>query len=89
LPTLAEGSCNAIEEARAVGLSIVTSNITDITDFDSSQEYTLVDPLNIDEISEGIHQACMKGRPRYRYKPLSNSKRSKMIVEWLEKLIKG
>lgn len=87
LPTLAEGSCNALEEARAVGLSIVTSNISDITDFDASKEYTLVSPENVDDIARGIIKASNNNRPGYIERPLSNAERSKHIISWLNKTI--
>lgn len=88
LPTLAEGSCNAIEEARAVGLPIVTSNIPDITDFESSKEYILVNPLDIKEISSAIHKAANMGPINYKNLPLCNKVRSAIIMDWLKKLKK-
>ena len=88
LPTLGEGSCNALEEARSVGLPIVTSMIDDITDFDSSKEYTLVDPLDIADIAKGILNAANSSRIKYRYPPISNDYRTKKILDWLSNAIK-
>lgn len=84
LPTLAEGSCNAIEEARAVGLPIVTSNISDITDFSSSRFYTLIDPLNIDDIAKGILKVLNSGfKQTESDPPLTLQERSQKIYDWL------
>lgn len=84
LPTLAEGSCNAIEEARAVGLPIVTSNIPDITDFDNSKDFVLVDPMSIAEIQSGIEQAVSRGHSSFIPPPLDNMQRSKVILDWIK-----
>lgn len=54
LPTLHEGCCNAILEAMACGLPIVSSN-GDFNDEILSSEYSIrVDPENISEISAAI-----------------------------------
>lgn len=86
LPTLAEGSCNAIEEARAAGLPIVTSRISDITDFDSANEYTLVDPMNVSEIASGILDAVHNCRHESKHLPITNTERSSLILDWLKDL---
>lgn len=54
LPTLAEGCCNAIIEALACGLPIVSSNLPFNRDVLDKGNSILVDPNNIDEISEAI-----------------------------------
>lgn len=84
LPTLAEGSCNAIEEAMAVGLPIVTSNIPDITDFDNSKAYILVDPLSVTAIRNGIEQAVSNGNGTFEPPSFDISQRSKRILKWIQ-----
>jgi glycosyltransferase involved in cell wall biosynthesis len=86
LPTLAEGSCNAIEEARAVGLPIVTSNIPDITDFNSSADYVLVDPMSVLEIKSGIEQAVSRTSGSIMQPSLDNSKRAITILNWIKSI---
>lgn len=54
LPTLQEGCCNAIVEALACGLPVVSSNLPFNKDILDETNSILVDPLNIDEISEAI-----------------------------------
>lgn len=54
LPTLSEGSCNAIVEAMACGTPIISSNLPfndDILDSDNSIK---IDPTSIKEISDAI-----------------------------------
>lgn len=54
LPTLHEGSCNAIVEAMACGLPIVSSDIPEIR-FQCNPSFSvLIDPLNVDEIRNSI-----------------------------------
>lgn len=84
LPTLAEGCCNAIEEARAVGLPIVTSNIPDITDFDNSKSYILVDPMSVTDIRNGIEQAVSSGNGTFESPSFDISQRSKKILKWIQ-----
>lgn len=54
LPTLHEGCCNAIIEAMACGLPIISSNLDFNYDILNNQNSILIDPLNINEISEAI-----------------------------------
>jgi teichuronic acid biosynthesis glycosyltransferase TuaC len=54
LPTLAEGNCNAINEAKACGLPILSSDIPEIKEQVSTNEGILVNPLSIEEIASGI-----------------------------------
>jgi glycosyltransferase involved in cell wall biosynthesis len=53
-PTLAEGNSNAINEAIACGLPIITSNITENKSYFASSGTIFVDPLNINEIATAI-----------------------------------
>ena len=54
LPTLAEGCCNAIIEAMACGLPIVSSNLPFNDDILDNNNAIRVDPNNIVEISNAI-----------------------------------
>lgn len=54
LPTQNEGSCNAIVEAMACGLPIVSSDIEAIKEQVNEKIAVLCDPNNIEKIKEGI-----------------------------------
>ncbi|MDA3947658.1 MAG: glycosyltransferase [Spirochaeta sp.] len=54
LPTLREGHCNAINEAVACGLPIVSSDIEDIRRQVDSAYSILVDPTDVDAIAAAI-----------------------------------
>jgi len=54
LPTLHEGSNNAIVEAMASGLPIISSDIPEVREQVNEELAVLVDPLSIDQIREAI-----------------------------------
>lgn len=54
LPTLHEGCCNAVVEAIACGLPVISSNLPFNQDVLDKTNSILVDPNNIDEIAESI-----------------------------------
>lgn len=54
MPTLHEGSCNAIIEAMACGLPIISSNIPEIQFQCDNDSSILVDPLNVEELKASI-----------------------------------
>ncbi len=54
LPTLSEGCCNAVVEALACGLPVVSSNLPFNKDILNNSNSILIDPNSIDEIREAI-----------------------------------
>jgi teichuronic acid biosynthesis glycosyltransferase TuaC len=55
LPTIAEGNCNALNEAIACGIPIVSSDIPDIRDQINKDQGILVPPLNILKLADAIN----------------------------------
>jgi len=94
LPTLAEGSCNALIEAMACGRAIVTSEIASIRALTGNEAVSLVDPMNVDAISQAVdHLVCnddarntLERRALERSRGYSLEARAKKILEWLEEL---
>lgn len=54
LPTLHEGSCNVIEEAKACCIPIISSKGTSVEEQIDSSSGVLIDPLNIDALANEI-----------------------------------
>lgn len=54
LPTLSEGHCNAIEEAKACGVPVISSKGTSVESQIEVGQGVLVDPKDIDAISSAI-----------------------------------
>lgn len=91
LPTLREGCCNAIVEAMACGLPIISSNREfnwDILDVTNS---IMVDPTNIDEIASAIMslfedqemRSSLRKATLQKAESLTISNRAKKIVEFI------
>lgn len=55
LPTLREGCCNAVVEAMACGLPIISSDLPFNWDVLNQTNSVLIDPYNIDEIADAIN----------------------------------
>ena len=66
LPTLAEGCCNAIVEAMACGLPIISSNLPFNDDILTDENSIRVDPNDVDAIAEAIKK--LKDNPALREK---------------------
>lgn len=93
LPTLHEGCCNAIIEALACGLPIVSSNLSFNYDVLDSSNSILIDPSDTDQIAEAIYQLWSNRLMREKLsegalrkaQELSISERSSNILSFIEK----
>lgn len=93
LPTLAEGCCNAIIEAMACGLPIISSNLPFNWDVLNDQNSILIDPNNVNQIAGAIRQ--LRDCPELRLKmseealktarELTIDRRAKRIIEFIDK----
>lgn len=54
LPTLSEGSCNAVAEALACGIPVISSNLSFNDDVLSDNNSIRIDPTSVDEIRDAI-----------------------------------
>lgn len=97
LPTLNEGSCNAVAEAMGCGLPIISSAIEAIEEQVNEHNAILVDPKDVNAISKVIETLC---DDRELLKKMSNesialvsgnslSLRAQKIKELLNSVIKG
>ena len=95
LPTLAEGCSNAIVEAMACGLPIISSDLPFNYDILDESNSILVDPMNVDAIKEGITrlkcnpELCgqMSASSLEKAQELTISNRAKKIIEFIGKSI--
>lgn len=64
LPTLAEGCCNAVVEAMACGVPVISSNLSFNWDVLDDTNSIMIDPRNVDEIANAIQE--LKENPEKR-----------------------
>lgn len=97
LPTLAEGCCNAVIEAMACGLPVISSDLPFNHDILNDGNSILVDPMNIDEIRNAIiriqHDAGLRERlsigASETAKQLTIEARATNIMRFIEEKISG
>ena len=96
LPTLSEGSCNAVIEAMACGLPIVTAKGAHMDDVVDDEVAIRVDPMDVSAIREAIlllkndlgrrkrmSIACLK-----KAKQFDINERARRVTAWMEELLK-
>lgn len=92
LPTLHEGCCNAVVEAMACGLPIISSNLPFNWDVLDDTNSIMVDPNSINEIAEAIRTLKEDEKKRsvlaqgalQKAKELTIDKRSEAIMNFIE-----
>lgn len=97
LPTLHEGCCNAIIEAMSCGLPVISSNLPFNLDILDDSNSILVDPLNIDEISDAINKIYqdkdlreeMAKNSLIKAKNLTLDKRADRIIEFISNCLEN
>ena len=97
LPTLAEGCCNAIVEAMACGLPVISSNLSFNDDILDDTNSIRVDPRNIDELANAMRLLCEDKNLRCALSEsslnvandLSIQKRCESILMFIEGLLNG
>ncbi len=80
LPTLKEGCCNAIIEAMACGLPIISSNLPFNLDILSTDNSILINPGSIEEISNAIREVLQDPILRDRLAIASKDKAEKLSI---------
>ena len=92
LPTQAEGCCNAIVEAMACGLPIISSDLPFNYDILDSNNAVLIDPNNIEEIAAAIQKvrndpalkSSMSRNSLEKAKNLTLTMRAEKIIEFIK-----
>ena len=93
LPTLHEGCCNAIVEAMACGLPVISSDLPFNKDICNEKNSILVDPMNIDAIRDAIIslrndinlRASLSNGALNTSKELTIDKRASRIIDFMIK----
>ena len=92
LPTLNEGCCNAIVEALACGLPVISSDLDFNRDILNSSNSIQVNPMNIDEIAKAISRVIYNNSIRLSLSAgalataanLTINKRAEKIIEFFK-----
>ena len=84
LPTLAEGCCNAILEAMACGLPIISSNLPFNWDILNDKNSILIDPNNINQIADAIQR--LRDSPKLRSEMSEEALKNEILMSWTQKL---
>lgn len=92
LPTLHEGCCNAIVEAMACGLPIISSDLSFNWDILNKENSILVDPMDVNQISNAIQkiysdkarQKSMSEASLLTASKLTIAKRAYNIIEFIK-----
>lgn len=92
LPTLNEGCCNAVIEAMACGLPIISSDLPFNKDVLNKDNSILINPNNIDDIAKAINTLFVNKELRERLsegalktaKELTIGKRAERIINFIE-----
>ena len=95
LPTLHEGCCNAVVEAMACGLPIISSNRAFNWDVLDETNSIMIDPENVDEIKDAIVELRDNPDTRQRLaagalekaKTLTIAQRAKTIIDFMQSRI--
>lgn len=96
LPTLAEGCCNAIIEALACGIPVISSDLEFNYDILNNENSILINPIDIEAIREAIQSVKNSDGLRRKLKEnalisgqkLSISERAKRITQYMEGIVK-
>jgi hypothetical protein len=81
LPTLAEGCSNAIVEAMACGLPIISSNLPFNTDILDESNAILIDPMKVEEIAKAIQVLRLNAKIKEKYIENSIEKVKRLSIE--------
>lgn len=96
LPTQHEGHCNAINEAMACGLPIISSDIPEVRSQVSAEAGLLVNPTDIASLARAIEELAgnpnmrkLKGEAAYQEQIKRSSRsRASVILEWINNIMK-
>ncbi len=81
LPTLSEGHCNAIEEAKACCIPVVSSLGTSVEAQIDETTGILLNPMNVDEIAEAIEKLKNNNALRHSMRENLTLKRGELSLE--------